>query len=322
MNCLIVGTGGVGGSLAAFLALAGHRVTCIARGKHKEQLLSCGLRFHSGIKGEVTIPCRSYQEEPLKNCSAELPLISVCSSDEYTGTAQLILVCVKGYSVNDVAPCISRAAAKETIVLPVLNVYGTGPRIAKACPGVKVIDGCIYIVSFVNAPGEITQMGQVCKLIFGARPHDNVSIEALKKISEALQQAGIKTILSDDINRDTFVKWGFISAMACTGAYFNVPMGALQQKGPERELFTNLTRESTALGHKLGISFREDPMEANLRIIDALTPDSTASMQKDIALGHESEIQGQLFDLLDACETNGVEAPTYRLVADKFRKQL
>lgn len=322
MNCLIVGTGGVGGSLAAFLALAGHRVTCIARGKHKEQMLSCGLRFHSDIKGEVTIPCRPYSEEPLKNTSAEQPLISVCSSDEYTGTAQLILVCVKGYSINDVATCITKAAGKDTIVLPILNVYGTGPRIAKICPEVKVIDGCIYIVSFVNAPGEITQMGQVCKLIFGARPYDNVPIEELKKISEALQQAGIKAILSDDINRDTFVKWGFISAMACTGAYFNVPMGALQQEGPERELFTNLTRESAALGHKLGISFRQDPIEANLRIIDALAPDSTASMQKDIALGHESEIQGQLFDLLEACETNGVEAPTYRLVADKFRKKL
>lgn len=32
MNYLIIGTGGVGGSIAGFLALAGKEVTCIARG--------------------------------------------------------------------------------------------------------------------------------------------------------------------------------------------------------------------------------------------------------------------------------------------------
>ena len=36
MNYLIIGTGGVGGCIAGFLALAGKDVTCIARGKHLE----------------------------------------------------------------------------------------------------------------------------------------------------------------------------------------------------------------------------------------------------------------------------------------------
>ncbi len=35
-----------------------------------------------------------------------------------------------------------------------------------------------------------------------------------------------------EINRDTFVKWSFISAMAVTGAYYDVPMGEVQ-KSPE-----------------------------------------------------------------------------------------
>lgn len=52
MKCLVIGAGGVGGSLAALLALAGNEVTCVARGEHKEKMLAHGLRFHSGIKGE------------------------------------------------------------------------------------------------------------------------------------------------------------------------------------------------------------------------------------------------------------------------------
>ena len=34
MKYLIAGTGGVGGSIAGFLSLAGKDVTCIARGAH------------------------------------------------------------------------------------------------------------------------------------------------------------------------------------------------------------------------------------------------------------------------------------------------
>ncbi len=49
----------------------------------------------------------------------------------------------------------------------------------------------------------------------------------------------------------------------------------------------------------------EDPIEYNLKVIDKLDPDSTASMQKDIAKGHESEIQGLLFDMIALGEKTG-----------------
>lgn len=42
MKCLVIGAGGVGGSLAALLALAGNEVTCVARGEHKEKCWRMG----------------------------------------------------------------------------------------------------------------------------------------------------------------------------------------------------------------------------------------------------------------------------------------
>ena len=39
MKYLIAGTGGVGGSIAGFLSLAGKDVTCIARGAHLQSCL-------------------------------------------------------------------------------------------------------------------------------------------------------------------------------------------------------------------------------------------------------------------------------------------
>lgn len=298
---LIVGTGGVGGSIAGFLALAGNDVTCIARGKHLEAICEKGLHLKSDLKGEHFLP------------------VKACTAEEYNGQADVIFVCVKGYSVLSIKELLEKAAHKDTLVIPILNVYGTGPRIGQLVPRVTVLDGCIYIVGFVSGPGEITQMGKIFRLVFGARPEQGVAYERLEAIRDALVEAGVKVDISDDINRDTFIKWSFISAMACTGAYHDVPMGALQHEGDERNTFIGLSRESSEMGRRMGVVYAEEPIEYNLKVIDKLDPQSTASMQKDIEKGHESEIQGLLFDMIELGEKLGVEMPTYLKVAEKFK---
>ncbi|MDO4165327.1 MAG: ketopantoate reductase family protein [Bacteroides sp.] len=302
MKYLIAGTGGVGGSIAAFLSLAGKDVTCIARGEHLAAMREHGLRLHSDLKGEHTLPIPSY------------------TAEEYTGKADVIFVCVKGYSVGSITDLIQRASHEGTIVIPILNVYGTGPRIQRLVPGVTVLDGCIYIVGFVSGKGEITQMGRIFRLVFGAHRGTIVSRETMEAVQRDLLESGIKAEISDDINRDTFVKWSFISAMAVTGAYYDVPMGEVQKSGPVRDTFTGLSQESYALGCKLGIPLPSNHVENCLRIIDNLDPESTASMQKDMARGHESEVQGLLFDMITAAEAEGIDIPTYRMVAEKFNK--
>lgn len=303
MNYLIIGTGGVGGSIAGFLALAGKEVTCIARGKHLENIRNYGLHLKSDLKGEHYLKVNAY------------------TAEEYQGKADVIFVCVKGYSIDSVKEVIERASAPHTLVIPILNVYGTGPRIGRLTPEVTVLDGCIYIVGFVSGEGEITQMGSIFRLVFGARPEQGVSQERIEAIAEDVRSCGIKVDVSGDINRDTFIKWAFISAMACTGAYHDVPMGEVQHEGEVRDTFIGLSRESAEIGHKMGISYPEDPVSYNLKVIDKLDPHSTASMQKDLARGHASEIQSMLFDMIDLGERLGISMPTYQKVAQKFKNK-
>ena len=297
---LVIGTGGVGGSIAGFLALAGKDVTCIARGKHLEAIRKYGLHLKSDLKGEHYLP------------------VKACTAEEYNDKADVVFVCVKGYSIDSIKDVLEKSARPDTLVIPILNVYGTGPRIGRLVPSVKVLDGCIYIVGFVSGEGEITQMGRIFRLIFGARPEQNIPQEALDEIANVLQSCGIKAEVSDDINRDTFIKWAFISAMACTGAYHDVPMGEVQHDGPVRDTFIGLSRESAEMGHRLGVAYPEDPVAYNLKVIDKLDPHSTASMQKDLAKGHQSEIQGMLFDVIKLGEELGTDLTTYRKVAAKF----
>ena len=292
MKYLIAGTGGVGGSIAGFLSLAGKDVTCIARGAHLQAIQKDGLKLKSDLKGEHTL------------------VIPTMNAEEFNGKADVIFVCVKGYSVDSITELIKRASHEKTVVIPILNVYGTGPRIQRLVPGVTVLDGCIYIVGFVSGTGEITQMGKIFRLVYGAHKGTQVAPGIMEAIQKDLQESGIKAEISPDINRDTSV----------TGAYYDVPMGEVQKPGKVRDTFIGLSTESAALGRKLGVEFPEDPVSYNLKVIDKLDPDSTASMQKDLARGHESEIQGLLFDMIAAAEEQGIDIPTYRMVAEKFTK--
>ncbi|MBP3425797.1 MAG: 2-dehydropantoate 2-reductase [Rikenellaceae bacterium] len=300
LKYLIVGTGGVGGTLASCLALDGHNVDCIARGAHLEAIRTHGLSFHSHRMGE------------------HLLRVDAFTAEEYSRKADVIFVCVKGYSLDSVTEVVARASKPETLVIPILNVYGTGPRIARMVPSATVIDGLIYVASYVNAPGEITQSGGIMKLIFGARPEQGVSTELMSRVSEELTAAGIPNEVSTDINRDTFIKWAYISPTNCAGLYHNVTMGGLQFPGEAQDMFRALSCEAQAVGEAMGIEFGMNLADYNVEVARSINPESTASTQKDVAAGRQSEIQGMLFDMVDLGREVGVPTPTYDIVAKRF----
>lgn len=64
MKYLIAGTGGVGGSIAGFLSLAGKDVTCIARGAHLQAIQTDGLKLKSDLKANIR---SRFRQLPLKN---------------------------------------------------------------------------------------------------------------------------------------------------------------------------------------------------------------------------------------------------------------
>jgi len=298
---LIIGTGGVGGSIAGFLTLAGKDVTCIARGAHLQAIREHGLKLNSDLKGRHCLKIPTY------------------SSEEFTGKADVIFVCVKAYSIASIAGLIQKASNENTLIIPILNVYGTGNKIQNMVNNeAMALDGCIYIVSYVSAPGEITQMGKVFRLVFGIRKGTHVIPEKMTAIWSDLVESGIKAVVSDDINRDTFIKWSYISAMALTGAYFDVPMREIQKAGEERDVFTGLSNESAAVGRKLNIPVPDDLLAHNLKILDSLDPESTASLQKDMAKGHQSEIDDLLFNMILTADKIGLNIPVYKRIASKF----
>lgn len=318
MKYIIIGAGGTGGILGFYMTKAGKDVTLIARNAHLEAMKKQGLSVQKMWTNEIeTIPV-----------SAE----SMESYEAKGEKADVILVCVKKYSLDSCIPFIQNISHKNTIVVPVLNVYGTGAYLQEKLPKVLVTDGCIYVSANIKQAGVLLQHGEILRVFFGVREKEDLkklngqldgeykAERLLKKIAQDFKDSGIDGILSDNIKRDALTKFSYVSPIGTAGLYLHAVAGDFQREGEARELFKTLIREIVTLANAMGITFEEDLVERNLKILSNLPKEATTSMQRDVMEGKQSEIDGLVYEVVRMAEKYGAEVPAYRRAAEKFRE--
>lgn len=300
MKYLVIGAGGTGGSLGAYMTEAGKDVTVIARGSHLEMIRKNGLKMETTHKGNYTV-------FPMKASNME----------NYAESPDTIFICVKGYSLDDTIPFIKRVAHKDTVVIPLLNIFGTGGKLQESLPNLTVTDGCIYIAAEIKESGTILQKGDIFRVVYGVRKPEEYS-SVLELVAQDLNDSGILGIVSDDIKRDAMQKFSFVSPMAACGLYYDVEAGPIQQEGKERDTFIKLMQEIEVLANAMDIHFKVDIVETNLEILKNLISTASTSMQRDIQQGKKSEIDGLVFEVVRLGRYYGVHLPTYEMVSELF----
>ena len=303
MKYAIIGAGGTGGCLGFFLKKAGKDVTLIARGKHLEAIRKNGLTI-----------------QKLWDESRETLPVKACTAEEYKEIPDVILVCIKGYSVDETVPTIKKIAGKETVVIPIMNIYGTGGRLQKKLPELTVTDGCIYVSANIMEPGVILQHGKILRVVFGARKPEEET-EKMREVAKDMVTDDLEVILSENIRRDAMVKFSYVSPIGAAGLYCNAVAADFQREGEQREMFKALIREIVALSHAMGIEFEEDLVERNLKILASLSPEATTSMQRDVIEGKRSEMDGLVYEVVRMGREYKVSMPQYEKAAACFREQ-
>lgn len=301
MKYLVIGAGGTGGSIGAYMTEAGKDVTLIARGEHLKKMQEQGLHMETTQKGNYTV-------KPVKAADME----------HYAEQPDIIFVCVKGYSLEDTIPFIRRVAGPDTIVIPILNLYGTGGRMQEQLPDLLVTDGCIYIAGEIREPGTIQLRGDIFRIVYGVRNPEELRPE-LFTVAQDLKDSGIDGVLSDHIRRDALQKFAYVSPMAACGLYYHVSAGEVQKTGEPRDTFVKLMKEVDALALAMEVPFLVDIVATNLRILDSLDPEASTSMQRDVYAGKRSEIDGLIYEVVRMGQRYGVPVPAYEMVAEKAR---
>ena len=228
MKYVIIGAGGTGGILGFYMTKAGKDVTLIARNAHLAAMKEQGLTVRHLWDGTTeTVQVKAENMETYE---------SMIASAGEAAKPDVILVCVKGYSLDNTVPFVQKIAKKSTIVIPILNIYGTGSRLQKKLPELLVTDGCIYVSANIEGPGALVQHGKILRVVFGVREKSEFR-EELKEIAKDFSDSGISGELSENIRRDALEKFSYVSPIGAAGLYYHATAADFQREGEEREAF-------------------------------------------------------------------------------------
>lgn len=273
MRIVVFGTGGVGGYFGGRLALAGEDVTFIARDKHLEAIKNNGLQVHS-MCGDFTISPAQVTDTPAD-----------------VGRADIILIAVKAWQLEEVAQAIHPLIGPDTCVVPLLNGV-EAPAILEASLGKEpVLGGLCWIVSFIAEPGVIRHTGVEPHIIFGEM--DNRQSQRVERLYQAFVYAGIKAEVPQDITVAMWEKFVFIASISGVGGVTRVPVGVMRTLPQTRQMIEHAVDEIIAVGWEHDVRLPEDIFQRTMHVIDSMPAENTLSMQRDIVSGRPSELESQ-----------------------------
>jgi 2-dehydropantoate 2-reductase len=296
MHIAIIGAGAVGGTVGARLQAAGHRVTFIARGTSLHALRTTGLRLDS-VDGDLHLASPEVTDDPAS-----------------VGAVDVVLVTVKSTQVEAVADSLRPLVGAHTAVIPMQNGVEAGAMLARALGDAAVMDGLAKVIAELVAPGHIRHVAVTPVLEFGARaamPADAPARARLAPFAAALEEAGLRGVVHADMAPALWEKFLFIEPFGTVGAVTRVPLGVMRRVPESRALLDACLREVFALAQAAGVPLGEEAVTRTWARYDALPPDSTASMQRDLMAGRPSEFALQTGSIVRLARAHGLAVPVH-----------
>ncbi len=269
MRIVVVGAGGVGGLFGGLLQRSGEEVAFVARGPQLAALQGGGLEVRSAL-GTFAV----------KALAAEDP--------SALGKADAVLVAVKTWQVEEVAPRLRPLLGPGTVVVPMENGVEAAGTLAAALGAGPVAGGLTHVLAWVEAPGVVRHVGPAPRVTLGELRGGGS--ERLDRLADALRRSGMEAVVVPDIESALWEKFLFIDALGSVGAVTRAPIGVVREVSETRVLLVAAMREVEAVAKARGVALPADAVDRSLARIDSLPPDGTASMHRDIVAGKPSEL--------------------------------
>ena len=291
MHIVVFGAGGVGGYFGGRLALAGEKVTFIARGDHLNAMLTDGLVVES-LKGDFTVRPVVATDDPAKVVHADV-----------------VLVCVKAWQVPSAAKAICLLLGSDTFVVPLENGLEAPSQLAEILGREHVLGGVCGIFSHLASPGHIQHTAANPWVSFGEL--DNHPSVRAKNLLKAFEHAGVKAEIPADISLEMWRKFLFVSAFSGIGAIARVPVAGFRSQEGTRQMLEDALHECYSVAAAQGITLPSDSVKLILAAIDKYPPGEISSLQRDIITGRPSELEAQIGAVVRMGKKLNIPTPVY-----------
>ncbi len=271
MRIAAMAAGAVGAYFGARMQAAGHEVFYIARGAHREAIEKNGLTIES-VHGNLHLPKVNVTDDPGK-----------------VGPVDVVLFAVKLWDTEKAAEQSKPLLGPNTRVVTLQNGVDSYERIAPIVGAERAIPGVTYVVTVIDKPGVIKQASQFQRIICGT--HDGRADAPLQAFVDAAKAAKIDIALSDNIARDRWHKFIFLSATSGATAVTRSTMGPILADADMRALFRNIMAETCAVGRAKGVALEDGLVDNFMTMADHnVPPDMKASMANDLDRGNRLEL--------------------------------
>jgi 2-dehydropantoate 2-reductase len=285
----VLGSGGVGGFVAAALARARTDVVVVAREPAATALALTGVSVRSVALGTFV---------------AHPGVVS-----ELTELVDVLLVATKATGLT---PALGRIRSQPGLVVPLLNgVEHVAVLRERFGPG-RVVAGVIRIDSDRPQAGEVVQSSPACRVdIAGSGPRVNA-------LAQALQDAGIAVRTGDSEPNVMWSKLTRLCALALTTSACDRPLGFVRCDPRWRSALDNAVAETSRVAAAEGATL--DPA-ATIAELESAHAELGSSMQRDIAAGREPELDAIAGAVLRAGARHGIRCPTITWLAERVAQR-
>jgi 2-dehydropantoate 2-reductase len=274
MRILILGAGGIGGYFGGRLAEAGMDVTFLVRPARSARLASSGLRIISPLGDALITPkIASRVEHPF----------------------DLVILSCKAYDLEAAIAAIGPGVGSQTLILPLLNGLAHLDRLDAAFGPDHTAGGAAHISVTLSPDGVIHHLNKLQSITYGARtPAQTARCDML---AELFARAPFPTRNAEDIMREMWEKFAFITAAAGITGLMRANVGAIMATRDGARLTRQMVKECANVAEAAGYPIRAKAMDWALSFLTQGGSDFTASMLRDLENGGKIEadhLQGDM----------------------------
>jgi len=206
----------------------------------------------------------------------------------------------------------------QTISLSLLNGVDNVERLSTVIDRGALLNGCVYISSYVVEPGTVRQVGGPCSLFFG--PEEGL-VDPYQDLEVILKNAHINATLSDQIDVNVWSKYIFVGPLGGITSMVNEPLGAILENKDYRTMLEGMMREVEATARAHGISLPDAIVEQSLDVASKFPYETKTSIQLDFEKRTRTELETFVGYLVQSAKKAGIATPlhdrVYKILKEK-----
>jgi 2-dehydropantoate 2-reductase len=294
MKIAAMAAGAVGSYFGGRMQAAGHDVAYIARRAHLDALRKDGLKIQS-THGDL-----------------HLPKVNATPDPKEVGPVDIVFFAVKLWDTETAAELARPLVGPNTRIITLQNGVDSYERVSAILGKEHTIPGTAYIAAVLGGPGVMLHTSKFATMRCGTI--DGTPDAKLNAFVEAAKAAGIDIQPQEDMNRERWQKFIFLSSMAGVNCMMRQPIGTVLADPDTRAFYKRLMQECLAVGQKSGARVPSSWVDDRMTFSDNAPPGMKASMLHDLEAGNRLELDWLTGKVVSLGKELGVPTPASEAV--------